>query len=295
MRLLVTGQHGQVASALVAKGQLGGVEVMTLGRPAFDLADPAGFSSILADMRPDVVVNAAAHTAVDQAEAEPDLAHAINGVAPGVIARACAGQDVPLIHISTDYVFDGSKPTPYVETDIPAPLGVYGASKHAGELAVAAGNARHVILRTAWVYSAEGRNFVRTMVQLAQSRPVLNVVSDQFGCPTFAEDMAAGILNVAEQIRAKPASDACFGTFHMAGSGDTSWAGLAEAIFAQSKAAGRPFARVMPISTAQYPTPARRPANSRLCCAKLENTFGIHLPHWSDALERCLTTLFKAA
>lgn len=295
MRLLVTGQHGQIAAALAAQGPLCGVEVVCAGRPALDLAEPDGLAALLAQVAPDVVVNAAAYTAVDQAEAEPQLAHAINALAPGLLAEVCADAGVPIIQISTDYVFDGAKATPYLETDPTAPLGVYGASKLAGELAVAAANPRHVILRTAWVYSATGRNFVRTMLTLARSRPELSIVSDQFGCPTFAADMAQGVLAVAEHITGKAAGAPCFGTFHMAGSGDTSWAGLAEAIFAAARASGQPFSRITPISTLDYPTPARRPANSRLYCGKLEQTFGLRLPHWSDALGRCLNTLFKTA
>lgn len=291
MRILVTGREGQVVSALAEEGPSLGHDIIRLGRPELDLANPTGLDALLAAARPDVIVSAAAYTAVDQAESEPDLAMAINGTAPSLIAAAAARLGLPVIHLSTDYVFDGTKPTPYVESDPTGPQGVYGRTKLAGEQAVAAANPRHVILRTAWVYAHGGKNFVRTMLRLAADRPELRVVSDQLGCPTYATDLARAILAVAVHLPGRPAGDDGFGIFHASGSGDTSWAGFAQAIFDRAAAMGRPAARVVPIATAEYPTPARRPANSRLDCNKLSRLYGVSQPHWFDGLSRCLARL----
>lgn len=291
MRILVTGREGQVASALVEEGAATGHEIIRLGRPDFDLAQPEGIRAALTAHRPDVVVSAAAYTAVDQAESEPDLAMSINGVAPGVIAAAAAEFGLPIVHLSTDYVFDGLKPTPYLETDATGPQGTYGRTKLAGEVAVAGSNPRHAILRTAWVYAHGGKNFVRTMLRLAADRPELRVVSDQLGGPTYATDLARAILAMAVTLPARPAGDEGFGLFHASGTGDTSWAGFATAIFERAAIEGLPSARVVPIATADYPTPARRPANSRLDCNKLHKVYGIRQPHWYDGLSRCLARL----
>lgn len=293
MRILVTGREGQVALALAEEGQTLGHEIIRLGRPEFDLAKPEGIRAALEAHRPDVVVSAAAYTAVDQAESEPDLAMRVNGFAPGIIAAAAAALGLPIIHLSTDYVFDGAKPTPYLETDPTGPQGAYGKTKLAGELAVAAANPRHVILRTAWVYAHGGKNFVRTMLRLAADRPELRVVSDQLGCPTYATDLARTILSVAGQLAVRPAGDAGYGVFHASGTGDTSWAGFASAIFEIAAAQGLPASRVVPIATADYPTPARRPANSRLDCSRLHSVCGVRQPHWFDGLSRCLSRLAK--
>lgn len=293
MRILVTGREGQVVSALAEEAAGFGHEIVRLGRPDFDLARPDGMRAALEKHRPDIVVSAAAYTAVDQAETEPELAMAVNGTAPGVIAGAAAEFGLPIVHLSTDYVFDGLKPTPYLETDPTGPQGAYGRTKLAGEAAVAAANPRHVILRTAWVYAHGGKNFVRTMLRLAADRPELRVVSDQLGCPTYATDLARAILALAGQLPARPAGDAGYGVFHASGTGDTSWAGFASAIFALSAAQGGPAARVIPIATADYPTPARRPANSRLDCNKLHAIYGLRQPHWHDGLQRCLAQLVE--
>lgn len=291
MRILVTGREGQVVSALAEEGPSLGHDIIRLGRPELDLANPAGLEVLFGSARPDIIVSAAAYTAVDQAESEPDLAMAINGTAPGLIAAAAARLGLPVIHLSTDYVFDGTKPTPYVESDPTGPQGAYGRTKLAGEQAVAASNPRHVILRTAWVYAHGGKNFVRTMLRLAADRPELRVVSDQLGCPTYATDLARAILAVAAQLPGRPAGDDGFGIFHASGSGDTSWAGFAQAIFDRAAAMGLPAARVVPIATAEYPTPARRPSNSRLDCNKLSRLYGVSQPHWFDGLSRCLARL----
>jgi dTDP-4-dehydrorhamnose reductase len=291
MRILVTGRQGQVVQALAEEGQGLGHEIIRLGRPDFDLAAPEDIRASLEAYRPDVVVSAAAYTAVDQAESEPDLSMAINGTAPGIIAAAAAELGLPIIHLSTDYVFDGLKSTPYVESDPTAPQGAYGRTKLAGERMVSAANPRHVILRTAWVYAHGGKNFVRTMLRLAADRPELRVVSDQIGCPTYATDLARAILEIAGSLPERKAGDERFGVFHASGSGDTSWAGFATAIFELAAAQGWVASRVVPIATADYPTPARRPANSRLDCNKLHKVFGIRQPHWFDGLSRCLARL----
>jgi dTDP-4-dehydrorhamnose reductase len=295
MRILVTGREGQVVQALAEEGLGEGHEIIRLGRPEFDLAAPEGIRTALDRHRPDVVVSAAAYTAVDQAESEPDLAMAINGTAPGVIAAAAAERGLPIIHLSTDYVFDGLKPTPYVETDVTGPQGIYGRTKLAGEQAVAAANPRHVILRTAWVYAHGGKNFVRTMLRLAADRPELRVVSDQLGCPTYATDLARSILDISGKLAGAEAGDERFGLFHASGTGDTSWAGFASAIFELSARQGGATAQVTPIATADYPTPARRPANSRLSCNQIQRVYGIRQPHWFDGLSRCLGRLDQAS
>ena len=221
------------------------------------------------------MVNAAAYTAVDAAENDAAAAYRANRDGPAELARLCAAAGIPLIHVSTDYVFDGDKPSPYVETDPVAPHGVYGASKLAGEQAVLASGAHAIILRTAWVYAATGRNFVRTMLALAQTRDPLSVVADQHGCPTAAADLAAAILAIADRIEADGWDDALSGVFHAAGSGETTWHGLALAVFEDAARHGAKIpTTVAAIATAEYPTPARRPANSRLDCGRLRRCSG---------------------
>jgi len=292
MRIAVTGQSGQVVTALVERGAARGVTVVPIGRPALDLAEPAGIAAALAAARPDVVVSAAAHTAVDRAESEPDLAMAINGTGAGAVAEAAAALGVPVIHLSTDYVFDGSKATAWVESDPVAPLGVYGASKLAGERAVLAATAKSVVLRLAWVYAPFGANFVRTMLRLAETRDTLRVVGDQIGAPTSALDIADGILIVAANLMARPDDAALHGVFHMgAGGPDASWADFAEAIFAGLAARGGKTVAVERIATADYPTPARRPAQSRLESSRLAAVHGVALPDWRGSLEVVLDRL----
>lgn len=290
MRLLVTGRSGQVVTALRELAG-DGLAVETAARPDFDLENPINAAAIIARVRPDVVVSAAAWTAVDLAESEPARARAANVDGPAALAAAAAAHAIPIIHLSTDYVFDGTGTGAYREDDPVAPNGVYGATKLAGERAVASAHANHVILRTAWVYAAEGKNFVRTMLRLAADRDEVGVVSDQIGNPTYAPDIATGIVAVARRLVAAPDQAALRGTFHMAGAGETSWAGFAEAIFSGAARRGGPSARVRPIATADYPTPARRPANSRLDCSRLAAVHGIRLPAWPDALDRCLDSI----
>jgi dTDP-4-dehydrorhamnose reductase len=279
VRLAVTGREGQVVSSLLEAGQLAGVDVIAIGRPQLDLANPDTVVDAIAAAKPDIVVSAAAYTAVDQAEDEPDLAFAINAVGAGKVAEAAARLGVPVIHLSTDYVFDGSAPGAYVETDVTAPLGVYGASKFAGERAVAAAGPRHLILRTAWVYSPFGRNFVKTMLRLAADRDEISVVADQWGNPTCALDIADAILHAATMLHGDKGFGA-FGTYHLAGTGETNWSGFARHILEASRVSGGPSARVRDITTADYPTKARRPANSRLSSAKFASAFGWSAPDW---------------
>ncbi|MFN3867834.1 MAG: dTDP-4-dehydrorhamnose reductase [Hyphomicrobiaceae bacterium] len=290
MKVLVVGREGQVARALAAASS-GGLEIVAIGRPALDLADAETIRRAIAETAPHVVVNAAAYTAVDKAESEPAQAHAVNAAGAGSLAAACNAADVPVIHISTDYVYDGSKAAPYVESDAVRPLGVYGATKLAGEQAVAAMCPRHVILRTAWVYSPYGQNFVKTMLRLAATRPELGVVADQQGNPTYAPHLAQAIVDIARQVGDATAADGRWGVYHAAGAGETTWCDLAREVFAQSAKRGGPVAKVNAITTAEYPTPARRPANSRLDCGKLERTFGVRQPEWRTGVAEAIAAL----
>jgi dTDP-4-dehydrorhamnose reductase len=285
MRVLVCGHNGQVAQAL--KTQLAGLgEIHLLGRDQLDLAQPEALREPLRQLAPGLIINAAAYTAVDQAESEPDTAFAINAQAPGVLAEEALRLGAPLIHYSTDYVFDGEKATPYNEQDVPNPLGVYGRSKLAGEQAIAAVGGAHLILRTSWVYSLHGRNFLLTMQRLLQEKPQLRVVDDQIGAPTWATTIALSTRVLIERWQAGRAG--AWGTYHLAAQGQTSWFGFAQAIGEQLKARGLPCAELLPIPSSEYPTPARRPANSRLDCSRLAREWGVTLPHWQQALIDCL-------
>jgi dTDP-4-dehydrorhamnose reductase len=268
-----------------------GISVVSLGRPEFDLERPETLAPALDAARPDIVVNAAAYTAVDLAESEEDTALTVNGAAAGAIAAAARALGVPVIQLSTDYVFDGRLQRPYREDDATAPVSAYGRSKLAGELAVAAAAPDHAILRTAWVYSPFGRNFVRTMLRLGAERQEVSVVADQTGCPTSALDIADAVLHVSRNLLSRPDDVGLRGVFHMAAEGEASWAVMAEAIFADAATLGRGAVRVRPIATADYPTPARRPANSRLDSAKLAAVHDVRLPHWRGALRDCVTRL----
>lgn len=291
MRLAVTGAHGQVVTALLERARPHGLEVVTLARPLLDLASPASIAPALKAANIAAVISAAAYTAVDKAETEPAEAHAINAVGAGALATAAAELGIPLVHLSTDYVFDGSKASPYLETDQPNPVSVYGQSKLAGEQAIfSAWAANSAILRTAWVFSPFGANFAKTMLRLASDRDEVGVVADQIGNPTSALDIADGALAVAMRLVADPSAE-LRGVFHMTASGETSWAGFAEQIFATSGARGGPAARVRHIATADYPTPAKRPANSRLNCDRLAQVHGIRLPRWQDSCETAVARL----
>jgi dTDP-4-dehydrorhamnose reductase len=291
MRILVTGTEGQVARALAERAKPHGVDVVLLGRPALDLTDPGSVRRVIGETAGDVVVNAAAYTAVDQAENEPDLARAVNETGAGAVAEAARARNMPIIQISTDYVFDGSGARPYRETDPVAPLGVYGRTKLAGEEAVASAHPDHAILRTAWVYSPFGKNFVRTMLRVARDREEVSVVADQHGSPTSALDIADGIIAVAGNLVTRPQGASLRGVFHMCGAGYTTWADLAAEIFAVSRRLGGPCAGVRRIATTDYPTPAKRPANSRLDCSKLREAHGVSLPDWQKSVAECLQRL----
>lgn len=287
--ILVTGGEGQLATALAATAQL---PVRRVGRPVFDFDRPETIAACFRATSPWLVVNAAAYTAVDAAETNADAAYRANRDGPAELARLCAAAGVPLIHISTDYVFDGNKSTPYTEADPTAPQGIYGASKLAGELAVAASGARATILRTAWVYAPEGKNFLLTMLNLGKTRERLTVVADQHGCPTAAADLAEAIMAIAGLIAERGWHDRYQGVFHAVGSGETTWHGLASAIFEDARRHAANIPIVEPIPTAAYPTPARRPANSRLDCTRLETVFGIRLPPWRESVRRTVDTVF---
>jgi dTDP-4-dehydrorhamnose reductase len=285
LKILISGKTGQVALEL--QKHLGGLgELIVLGRNDLDLSKPEQIRAQVRAHRPDLIINAAAHTAVDLAESEPELAFAINGVAPGVFAEEAAALGIPLIHYSTDYVFDGNKPAPYTEDDTPNPLGVYGKSKLAGERAIAATGAEHLILRTSWVYSTHGKNFLLTMQRLLQERPELRVVADQIGAPTWAGTIARSTRLLIERWQAAEAG--AWGVYHLTAQGETSWFGFTQAIAEHLSAQGKPCATLEPIPASAYPTPAARPQNSRLDCSRLEREWQVAQPAWQNALRECL-------
>ncbi len=279
---MATGGTGQLATAL-ATARPDGVQVV--GRPAFDFDRPGTIADTLQAVRPALVVNAAAWTAVDAAETAREAADRANHIGPSVLARHCAALRIPLIHISTDYVFDGSKRAPYVETDPTNPTGVYGATKLAGEEAVRAADPGAVILRTSWVYARLGKNFVLTMLAAGRRLKQLRVVADQLGCPTNADDLARAVLGVSERLlSAGDAAHGLGGIYHAAGGGETSWHGFAQAIFEAARPLGWPQPDIEAIATRDWPTPAKRPLDSRLDCGRLDAVFGIRLPHWRSSL-----------
>ena len=301
MKLLLLGANGQVGHELLrALAPLGQVAATTRSGilPDGSACEVAGFDQpdslavLLQRIRPDVVVNAAAYTAVDRAEEDRDAAWRANAEAPCVLARWCAQASVPLVHYSTDYVFDGQGKRAYREEDITSPLGVYGASKLAGEQAIRAGGARHLILRTAWVVSPHGTNFIKTMLRLAQTRPEVRVVDDQRGCPTSASDIAQALLTITQQLVSDPQAPA--GTYHFVNAGEATWCDFARAIFEIAAEHGCPAPSVEGITTADYPTPARRPANSRLDTAKLAHDYAISPRPWREAVDEIVVTLLAA-
>ncbi|MEM7491955.1 MAG: dTDP-4-dehydrorhamnose reductase [Pseudomonadota bacterium] len=286
-KILVFGQSGQVAQSL-ADLTSSHFEIKCVGRPAGDIVNAASVTHEIDTFHPDLVINAAAYTAVDKAETEKELAFAVNCDGPRNLAKACKSANVPLIHYSTDYVFNGTGEDAWTETDITSPLGVYGESKLEGERALQETWDKHYILRTAWVYSPYGQNFVKTMLRLSQDRDALNVVDDQVGNPTYAPDIAAATLLLAERALSP---DAHFGTYHLAGSGSTSWFGFAKSIFEDNADLIATTCDVHPIPSTAYPTPAERPKNSRLDCTKLSDIHGIELPTWQSSVRRCIKVL----
>jgi dTDP-4-dehydrorhamnose reductase len=293
VKVLVTGREGQLARGL-AETAGAGVQVVAIGRPELDLADQKSVTAVVARERPGIVVNAAAYTAVDKAETEPAIAHALNALGAEHVATACAANAIPIIHLSTDYVFDGTKDAPYVEDDPTAPINVYGRTKLEGEQRVASACERHLILRTAWVHSPWGANFVKTMLRLAATRPNIGVVDDQKGSPTYAPHLAAIVLAIAARVAADPAG-VRWGVYHAAGLGETTWFGLAREVFRRAAEQGLPAADVAAIAAAAYPTLARRPANSRLNCDRLRRSLGLELPDWPTGVQDCVARLAKSA
>ena len=292
MRILLTGANGQVGWELSNRGGQRGFEVLALDRADLDITDPVSVSEEVNRSGVSLVVNAAGYTAVDEAESEPELAFAANRDGPAYLASACGKAGIPLVHISTDYVFDGQKKGAYLETDPVSPLSIYGKSKAAGEVAVREHLREHFILRTGWVYGVHGHNFVKTMLRLGREREEVQVVTDQYGCPTYAADLAETILRIAAQLQ--EGRQIIWGTYHYCGKGVTSWHGFAEEIFRlANQYTSLKVKRIEPISTAEYPTPAKRPANSVLDCSLVEKEFGIRSRPWSESLARMIKEMFS--
>ncbi|WP_043061630.1 dTDP-4-dehydrorhamnose reductase [Brucella anthropi] len=284
MKIFITGREGQVVQSLLEKApQRPDLEVIALGRPELDLTQPAIVRSAIEAIKPDLVVSAAAYTAVDLAEDERELAFAVNATGVETVAKAAKACGVPIIHLSTDYVFAGDADEPYIESDATGPRSIYGESKLEGERLVARANPRHIILRTAWVYSPFGKNFVKTMLKLAETHDAVSVVSDQWGNPTSALDIANAIIQMVDQLAGTPDFSG-YGIYHLVGTGDTNWSGFARAIFDESGKLGGPSATVTDIAAADYPTKAVRPSNSRLSTAKFKRTFGCSMPEWRTSL-----------
>lgn len=290
MRIVLTGANGQVGWELTS-ALSGSATLIACDRSRLDLSSPEGIAETIDDLRPDVIINAAAYTAVDKAESEEALAMTINAKAPAALAQAARRRNALLIHYSTDYVFDGGKPAPYVEADETSPLNVYGRSKRAGEIAIRDSGADYLIFRTSWVYSARGNNFLKTMLRLAAEREQLRVVSDQTGAPTAARLLAACTARSLLQA-ARERHDGRFrsGLYHLSASGQTSWHGFASAIIAGARRRGLRLKcrQIDAITTAEYPLPAARPANSRLDCSRYSGRFGQSLPDWEQDMALCL-------
>ena len=285
-KIMITGAYGQVGFCLTQQAQANGWDVLAIDRDKLDITDPQAVNALVNEYQPDVIINAAAHTAVDKAETEIDASYAINRDGPKYLAEAAASVGAAMLHISTDYVFAGDKDGIYSEADPVAPQGIYGASKLAGEEAVIAANSKHIILRTTWVFGEHGNNFVKTMLRLGLQRDQMGIVADQFGGPTYAGDIAAALLAIAEKAVAAPATVG-WGIYHFSGEPHVNWHQFAQAIF--DKAIEQQLLVKAPqlneLTTADYPTPAKRPANSRLDCRKIFNEFGIQPSDWLRALE----------
>jgi dTDP-4-dehydrorhamnose reductase len=285
--VLVFGAGGQVGRELILRSPPEGIVLHGLTHAEVDITDRLAVEAAVRRHQPNIIVNAAAYTAVDKAETERDHAFAVNEAGPRNLASAASDSGAVLVHLSTDYVFDGGKTDPYLEDDRVAPASIYGQSKEAGERAVRGATPHHLILRTAWVYAAHGANFLKTMLRLAREREVIRVVADQQGTPTSAADLADAILDVVPRLQ----DNAAFGTFHLTNAGRTTWHGFAEAIFAAAARHGSRVPRLEPIGTADYPTPARRPAMSVLDCGKIANSYGIKLRPWQKAVSATVNAL----
>jgi dTDP-4-dehydrorhamnose reductase len=285
--ILVTGVNGQVGFEF-ARSLQGLGRVVALDRSQFDLANFDQMRSVIRELKPGLIVNPAAYTAVDQAEKDADAAMKINGEAPGVIAEEAKRLGAPLLHFSTDYVFDGTKSGPYIETDETNPQNVYGASKLAGERAIAEVGGASLVFRTSWVYGRRGKNFLLTMLRLAAEKPALRIVGDQIGAPTWSKTIATLVAHIAAQglVAGGEWWTEKSGVYHLSAGGSTSWAGFAEAIFDLAALEKKPTVEAIPAS--EYPTPARRPANSRMSCEKLAQVFGLQVPQWDEALRLCI-------
>ena len=279
--IFVTGGSGQLATSLA---EIGGERIHRVGRPDFEFDRPDTVVAAFRSATPAVVVNAAAHTGVDLAESEPDASARANRDGPKQLAELCADAGIPLIHVSTDYVYDGTKGSPYVETDRAAPTGVYGRTKREGEEAALAANPRTIVLRTSWVFSPYGRNFIKTMLNAQLKTNKLKVVADQHGSPTSAPDLARAILAIIHKIETEGFDPSSAGIYHAANAGFTTWHGLATATFEEAERHGRAKPEVDAITTADWPTPAARPADTRLDCGKLERIFAVRLPDWRPSL-----------
>jgi dTDP-4-dehydrorhamnose reductase len=295
-RILLTGKNGQVGWEL-QRALAGFGEITALDSSEMDLADPDAIRRTLRELRPDIIVNPAAYTAVDKAESDADLAMAVNGTAPGILAEEARLLGATLVHYSTDYVFDGSKSAPYVETDTPNPQSVYGRTKLAGEEAVRASGCKHLIFRTSWVYGVHGGNFVKTMLRLAKERNELRIVADQFGAPTWARDIASSTAAALHHWQNAGWDDSLGGLYHLTAAGRTSWHQFAETIIREARKydavlAGKTIA-VTPIATHEYPLPAKRPVNSVLANDKVRNAFGIEMPEWQESLVECVSLLYQ--
>ena len=290
MRLLIIGANGQLGWELGKRGHQKGFDTVCVDLPEFNITDQAQVLDQVKMSAPNMVINASAYTAVDKAESESELAFAVNEKGPSYLADACAAHGIPMVHVSTDYVFSGDKDSSYLETDSISPMGVYGQSKADGENAVRRRLKSHIIIRTAWLYGVNGRNFVKTMLKLGKDRETIRVVADQHGCPTYAGDLADAIIAISGQVGSGLKGK--WGTYHYCGKGHTTWHGFAEAIFEMAKSlVSLKVQHVEPISTGAYPTPAKRPANSVLDCSRIQTEFGIRNRPWKESLAEMLKIL----
>jgi len=292
MKIVIIGRNGQLARALIAAGAPEGMRLQAISPPELDITSRESVDRALSCTRPDVVINTAAYTAVDTAESEAQAAFSLNRDGARHLAQACCRMQIPLVHISTDYVFDGKKAAPYVEEDPTCPLNVYGKSKLEGERAVRQYCQQHLILRTSWLFSPHGRNFVRAILQQAQMRDSLQVVDDQLGTPTYAAHLARGILHMLQVMRSSM-DEFPWGTYHMSGAGKASWCTLAQEVLSCAARLGGPVARVQPIASAEFPSPARRPTDTRLDNGKLIKAFGIRLPDWREGTHECVRAILE--